>query len=145
MRTFVNKFSIACLLIVACGCGRGNYVPPGPSDPAQAKQALTQALDAWRSGNKIESMPSSSPAVIVSDEEWASGTQLLNYEIQGDGKTFGTSVRLNATLELRGSGGQTQRKKALYQVATNPVLTVSRSDANEDEGAATAPSRRPRE
>jgi hypothetical protein len=129
------------LLISLIGCGRGNVATPGPSDPAQAKQALAQALDAWRSGSK----PDSVTGVIVSDEEWAGGAQLLSYEIQGDGKVFGTSVRLPATLEVRGADGKALRKAALYQVATNPKVTVNRSDALDDAAGAGTAARKTRE
>jgi hypothetical protein len=117
------------------GCGRGNVAPPGASDPAAAKQALTQALDAWKTGAK----PDSIAGTIVSDEEWAGGAQLLSYELQGEGKTHGNSIRQKATLEVRGPDGKGLRKTALYQIGTSPKVTISRSDALEEEaGSGTA-------
>jgi hypothetical protein len=138
--------SLKCVLPVLVlssllGCGRGNVATPGPSDPAQAKQALTQALDAWRSGAK----PDSVAGAIVSDEEWSGGVQLLSYEIPGDGKAFGNSVRLTATLEVRGGDGNARRKSALYQVATNPKVTINRSDALEEGAGAETAVRKTRE
>jgi hypothetical protein len=136
-----KNFVAALLLISLLGCGRGNVATPGPSDPAKAKQALTQALDAWRSGAK----PDSVSGAIVSDEEWAGGAQLLNYELQGEGAVFGTSIRQKATLEVRGADGKALRKTALYQVATNPQVTINRSDALEDEAGAGTAVRKTRE
>ena len=121
-----------CLLllmfVVLVGCGPGDVRPPAPSDPDQAKQALTQALDAWRTGETPESLRKSQPAVIVSDEDWLRGEKLVSYAIQGDGKKHGNSIRFIATLELRAANGSVQRKHALYHVGTEPVLTVVRSD-----------------
>ena len=131
----------ALLLIAVVGCGRGNVAPPGPSDPAKAKQALTQALDAWRSGAK----PDSVSPTIVSDEEWAGGAQLLSYELQGDGAVFGTSIRQKAMLEVRGADGKALRKTALYQISTAPKVTINRSDALEDEAGAGTAVRKKRE
>lgn len=136
---------LLALIVVAVGCGKGDMAPPAESDPAQAKQALTQALDAWRAGSKPESLRQASPSVIVSDEEWAGGAQLTSYQIQGEGKKFGPSIRINATLEVRGANGQAERKTALYQIATNPVITVNRSDAAEATAAPTAKGRKERE
>ena len=117
------------MLMVACvGCGPGNVRPPAPSDRDKAKQALTQALDAWRSGETSESLRKVQPAVIVSDEDWLRGEKLVSYALQGDGKKHGNSLRFLATLELRTANGSLQRKNALYHVGTEPVLTVVRSD-----------------
>jgi hypothetical protein len=134
-------FLAALVLLVVAGCGRGNVEPPGASDPAKAKAALTQALDAWRSGAK----PDSVSGVIVSDEEWAGGAQLMSYELQGEGKTHGNSIRQRATLEVRGADGKALRKTALYQVATNPTTTITRSDALEEEAGSGTAVRRERE
>jgi hypothetical protein len=132
----VSVFSISLL-----GCGRGNVAPPGASDPAAAKQALTQALDAWQTGAK----PDSVSGAIVSDEEWAGGAQLLSYQLQGEGKTHGNSFRQQATLEVRGPTGNGVRKTALYQIATNPKVTISRSDALEEEAGSGTMARKTRE
>lgn len=143
MSAALLKFSPILVLLLAfvSGCGRGDTTPPGPSDPAQAKEALTKALDAWRSGGK----PDSVSGVTVSDEEWAGGAQLLKYELQGDGVKHGNSIRQKVSLEVRGPAGQPLRKAALYQVATNPVATVSRSDALEEEAGSGTAVRRTRE
>ena len=132
---------LASMLFVVAGCGRGDVTPPSSSDPAAAKQALTHALDAWRSGGQ----PDSVSGAIVSDEEWAGGAQLLNYELQGEGKTHGNSIRQKAALEVRGPDGKGVRKTVLYQIATNPKVTISRSDALEEEAGSGAPVRKTRE
>jgi len=134
-------FVVSVLSISLIGCGRRNVAPPGASDPAAAKQALTQALDAWRSG----SQPDSVSGAIVSDEEWAGGTQLLSYQLQGEAKTHGNSVRQQATLEVRGPDGKGLRKTALYQIATTPKVTISRSDALEEEAGSGTAVRKTRE
>lgn len=133
--------TIALMFLVVAGCGRRNVEPAGASDSSKAKQALTQALDAWRSGAK----PDSVNGVIVADEEWAGGTQLLSYELLGDAKTHGNSIRQQATLEVRGPDGQAARKKALYQIATSPVVSISRSDALDDESSSSTSARKTRE
>jgi len=133
---------VASLVLTSLiGCGRGNSTLPGSSDPAQAKQSLANALDAWRSGAK----PDSVSGAIVSDEEWAGGIQLLNYELQDDAKPHGNSIRQKATLEVRGPGGNGLRKTALYQISTNPRVTISRSDALEDEAGSGTAVRKTRE
>jgi hypothetical protein len=120
------------------GCGHRNQKPPAPSDPAKAKQALTEALDAWRTGATADSLREKKPPVIVDDYSWKSDDKLVSYQIQGNGTPSGTRVTFTTNLEVRNSAGATQRTAATYIVATEPILTIHRSDwAEESQSAST--------
>jgi hypothetical protein len=112
---------------IAAGCGRSNHEPPAASDPSEARQALIAALDAWKSGVTISSLKERIPPIIVADEDWSRGDALAAYALQGDGIPFGNRVRFNVVLDVKGAAGPA-RKQALFIVATNPAITISRSD-----------------
>lgn len=120
---------LTLLAVLLSGCGPANYRPPAASNPELAKKALVEVLEAWKSGAKPEALRSESPPVYVADEQWLHGQQLAGYELQGEGTLFGTNVRFNVLLHQKGS--RPGRKQALYVVATEPVVSVSRSDVVE--------------
>jgi len=116
---------VSLVLATLSGCS-GSRSAPAASDPAQAKQALVQTLDGWRSGVKPESIPET----IVSDTEWKNGSELVSHQLQGEGETFGSGLRYTVLLEVR-SAGATQKKFAQYLVGTSPRVSVVRTDPND--------------
>lgn len=64
------------LLIAGCGQGHGQYTPQ--SD--EARSALEAALNAWHSGQTIDSV-SATPPVRVIDAEWRGGQKIEKFEI----------------------------------------------------------------
>ncbi len=127
----ITVFSVAALC-AALGCNGGTgYAPSRPSDPALARQTLTIALDAWKSGSATQTLAEQKPQLYVGDEDWSGGCVLKNYQLIGDGEPYGTSVRFQVGLELAEKAGSPQQKSVRYVVATNPVCSVTRDDRTE--------------
>ena len=95
---------VAFVISAAAGCGGSNYAPARASDPASARQALTAALDTWKSGAASDSLASLTPKAIVSDEDWKGGKALKNY---GGGRPGGTTTNPSGEkgTSPSGSGG----------------------------------------
>jgi hypothetical protein len=121
---------VASVLSMFLGCGPGNHQPPGPSNPSEAKQALTAALDAWKRGESIDAFRKSQSAPNISDESWSAGKKLAGYELQGEGMVFGNDVRFRVNLQLEASGKR-ERALGVYVVSTQPVVSIIRSDVEE--------------
>lgn len=79
----VTSLALSLLLILVSGCGGGgssvsSYRPTGQS----AKDALTKALDAWKSGReKPGTIDSTKPAIQIQDQVWDSGRKLKDFQI----------------------------------------------------------------
>lgn len=129
--TFVSLALSMALL----GCGPGDIKTPGMSDPTVAKQSLTKALDAWKSGQQ----PNSLDGITVNDFDWHGGAKLASYAIQADGVAFGESVSFRATLDMTDAKGARQRVAAQYLVATTPKISISRSDDPDAPGGSSSP------
>jgi hypothetical protein len=115
-----------CLLLP--GCGGQESVPAQASTPDAAQQALTVALDAWKSGADTQSLAKQTTALYVGDEDWSRGMRLTDYSLVDTGEQFGTSVRFIVDLQLAAANGSQARKRARYVVALDPVQTVMRDD-----------------
>jgi Ni/Co efflux regulator RcnB len=112
----------AGLLVGSVGCGGASAT--GGSEQ-EAHDALTKALDAWKSGRKADEMRNESPEVIVGDPDWKKGSRLTAYQI-GSGVFDGKNLRVPVTLtvEQRPRG---QRKVIVdYIVGIRPVVTLFR-------------------
>ncbi len=77
------SYSLSLLLIFVSGCGSGgssvsSYQPTGQS----AKDALTTALDAWKSGRAAPgTIATGKPTLEVLDSVWGSGRKLKEFQI----------------------------------------------------------------
>jgi hypothetical protein len=129
------KYAALVLAIISVaalfsGCGRGkNYTPAQASTPEAARQTLTAALDAWKSGTDKQSLAKRPAALYVGDEDWSSGMRLSDYSLLDQGEQFGPSVRFVVDLQLTAANGAAARKRARYVVGVNPVQSVMRDDA----------------
>jgi len=100
---------------------------PAPSyDAQQAREALTTALDAWKSGS-LEQLARRKPPVRFSDEDLLSGAELLSYDLDS-ATAFGPHQDVRVDLVLRDRRGTTLNKTATYQVILEPTLAVLRND-----------------
>jgi hypothetical protein len=64
-------------------------------DTAEARAAVTAALDAWKDGESPEKLRQRRPPVDFKDLNWVRGSQLRKYEIQQE-KSSGVSVSITA-------------------------------------------------
>jgi hypothetical protein len=110
------------LIVMASGCGGGS-LPPA-SDPDQARQVLTSALDAWKRGEKPGTL-----GVRVLDRDWEGGWGLVDFKITGEAEPLGLSLRCPVTLTLRDAkGGKPVLKQVVYTVSTGADAVVARQD-----------------
>jgi hypothetical protein len=126
MKPKMSRRAFGLFLAVALfapGCGG----PPAPADPARARAALRDALDAWRNRAGPDALKERQPPVTVTDREWRAGYKLLSYKIESD-EPFAADLRCRVQLSLRDPRGKALRKTAVYFVGTSPVLTVAREE-----------------
>jgi len=74
--------ALACLLLLATGCGGGqrsekDYLPA----EQKARAALETALGAWQNGQPIGQIAGADGAVQVVDSEWKAGKKLAGYQV----------------------------------------------------------------
>jgi hypothetical protein len=120
--------SIACALMLAplVGCGSGGNAHT--ADPDQARTALRTALDAWKAGEKQESLENLTPPIHVKDVDWKDGFVLVGYNADRDGRLAGYDMSYHVVLELKSPKGKSLKKDAIYTVTTRPELLISRSE-----------------
>ena len=106
------------------GCGSG---PPKPADPELARTALERALTAWKAGKPSESLKEESPPIVVNDDAWTNGAQLVKYEIGKDDHRVGADHSFTLVLWTKDKKGKEKKENREYRVGTGPVLTVVRS------------------
>jgi hypothetical protein len=122
---------VACLAVLATlvfsGCS-GSVGAHAVNEP-RARAALKTALDQWRAGATVDSMPSSATPMTVQDFDWAAGARLVDYEIVDDGKAYDANLRVRVKLSLHAPGkttGEPANKQVWYLVGTSPSVTVFR-------------------
>ncbi len=111
------------------GCGGGAL--PAASEPDQAKQVLTAALDAWKRGEPVASLASAKPPVRVLDREWGDGFVLNRYDLKGEPQRMGLNIQQAVALDLKSPKGKTIKKTVFYTVTTGPQPVVARQDIDE--------------
>jgi hypothetical protein len=95
---------------------------------ASATRLLESSLSAWKSGRTVAEMRQQIPPTYVADDLWLQGFQLKDYEVHGQGESFGTNVRFQVTLRGSTANGKTSERKVKYLVATQPANSVARED-----------------
>ena len=110
------------------GCG-GSL--PAASEPGQAREVLTTALEAWKRGETPGSLATGAPPIRVLDREWGDGFVLQAYEFRGDGHPLGLNVQQSVTLGLKGPKGKPIEKTINYVVTTGKLPVVARQDIDE--------------
>jgi hypothetical protein len=114
------------MLMLACGgCGP----TARPSDQGEGRKALQAALDAWKGGEKPDTLTQRSPSIHFSDGDWMSGLLLKSYKADDEGKLVGTDLSYSVVLELKTPKGKVTKKTAVYSVTTHPLILVLRQDS----------------
>ncbi|MBX9579420.1 MAG: hypothetical protein K2X87_03855 [Gemmataceae bacterium] len=116
------------VLVVAAGCG-----DPKPLDlattPEASRAALTEALDGWKAGETDKAMAGRSPPLYLVDDDLTRGAKLVDYQLAGEPKVFGTGLSYPVTLTLQHKDRTTTRKAA-YRVVTTPNRAVTREEGS---------------
>jgi len=118
MTTLRISVFLALLVGLSPGCGSS----PQPVDASKAKQSLIAALDAWKRGDRPESLK----PVVVQDMDWMNGAKLVAYELAGNAKEDTLILRCPVKLKLVGADGKESERTVTYIVGTSPVTTVFR-------------------
>lgn len=121
-----DAFMLIVLTICLVGCGKtGNikdYIPPDEL----ARQALTSALDAWKSGKAPDQIGASQPAINVQDKQWSEGKKLTAYEIVGPATGEDQNRRFTVKLTIEGASAP---QETTYVVAGKDPLWVFSADS----------------
>lgn len=123
MRTLAFAF-LAALILGVTGCSS----QPEASDPSRAATILTEALDAWKKGEKPAMLADRSAPIHVADHEWQGGYRLISFTAPGEGRISGFDLTYPVVLELQGPKGKKVKKTAVYMVTTGPQALVSRQE-----------------
>ncbi|MBC7852547.1 MAG: hypothetical protein IAF94_03840 [Pirellulaceae bacterium] len=118
-----RSFNLIILFTVFVG-GCSTPLPPA-AEPAQARSALTTALDAWQKGETAESLQARSPAIHVNDPGWSSGERLVKYEIQAE-QAHGQGWKVQVLLTLQSGGGAASNRQVNYTIDTEPAVVIVR-------------------
>jgi hypothetical protein len=124
VRTLVFLVVIV-VAVLQTGCHRASL--PETADPAKARAALCQALDAWKAGGTADSLRSGG-SITVFDQQWQNGFRLMQYEFGGDGAIRGCDWRCAVSLTVQDANGRRSNHTAIYTVSTAPALVVVRSE-----------------
>ncbi len=120
----------ALILIVVLVVVLGGGCSPSarPSDPAEGRKALQATLDAWKKGEKADTLANQSPSIHASDKDWKSGLRLQGYQADDEGRLVGSDLNYSVVLELKNARGRVVKKTAVYTVTTDPQILIHRQD-----------------
>jgi len=119
---------LAGLVFGLVGCG-GQSTLDLATTPADAKAAITEALDAWKKGITQKALAEGKPPLYLQDNSFAKGTQLVDYTFENDGKVVGTGISFIVNLKLKGDGGgEGKARRVAYRVVTRPNRSVALED-----------------
>jgi hypothetical protein len=112
------------LLVTQFGC-QGSAEPAAPE---LARQTLSEALDAWQSGEMPEAFRERSSITVV-EPKWKAGFRLLEFEVIGNGEMSGFDWQCRVRLSLQNAGGKKMQERAIYSISTSPALVIVRSES----------------
>jgi hypothetical protein len=112
--------------IALAGCKSGGTIQATGSED-QAKQAVQQMLDAWKSGTQLSDFTTSHPELVVADEDWQSGGVLAGYKLMEPAALNGSHWRQKTELQLKGKG-KSKPVVAIYAVTLGKKTVILRSD-----------------
>jgi hypothetical protein len=114
------------LFLLLAGCGDPPPLPMAAT-PESSREALTTALDGWKAGKKPADLLAANPPLTFVDDDINTPAKLLDYKVEGEGRSLGTGFNYTVSLTLE-RDGTTRTKKAKYTVATSPNRAVIKDD-----------------
>ena len=122
----------AALSVAIAGCGSAantaSYVPSAQS----GQDALQAALGAWKAGQKLERIDTTTPAVQPVDGQWQAGRKLRDFEVLGEvaGVEGPRQFRVRLTME-----GAAKPQEVIYViVGRDPVWVFREEDYKKTSG-----------
>jgi hypothetical protein len=111
---------LALVVLLAAGCGR--RLPP-QMDAAEAKAAVTAALDAWANGETPQQLRQRKPPVDFKDLHWDRGSKLTKYEVEAE-RASGASAAVTVKLHLTETSGARSTRVVVYHVDAGRTIVV---------------------
>jgi hypothetical protein len=108
---------LTCLL----GCGKATP----PADLDWARTHVQAGLDAWKKGQRPETLKNQSPAIDFQDQDWRAGLALLNYQLKDTKPESDQVPRCWVVLTLQDRRGKKFDKEVVYAV-DKAKLTIGR-------------------
>jgi len=123
LTSLARRVAALAFLVTTCGCdtsARSLHL-----DEVQARESLTNSLEAWKAGKTSDDLK---PEIIMSDWDWKAGNTLVDYEFLSDERSDGTNLHIPVRLSLKDAKGKSSKPEVIYVVGTSPVITISRQD-----------------
>jgi hypothetical protein len=130
IHSFIRSIAIALPSVLAFG-GCGDTLPE-PSEVTKAGPVVAAALDAWRRGEKADTLLNAATPVRVIDHEWQTGWALDDYKLEGAPVPYGPTIRQPVALELKNPDGKEIKKSVFYLVNTGNPSVITREDLDGD-------------
>lgn len=118
--------ALAGLALVA-GCGGRSQ---SEEELKRAESALRSALDAWKEGRPAAALKARTPAVEITDPDWASGHRLHGYEVRRCEAERGRNARCWVVLSLLARGGKRSEKEVVYELKAGDTVVIGRDPFN---------------
>jgi len=124
--------TFALLILLAAGCGEKTTVESFTPPKDTARDALTAALHAWKSGQAQPGIiENATPKVQMTDPQWADGAKLKDYEIvealPGD-----SPRKFSVKLTLEGEAAPAE--KTYVVVGKEPLWVMPEDEYNRSGG-----------
>lgn len=118
-----GKLFLSVTLFVLFGSwGCGQTARDLDLDTDLARDSLRQALQVWVDGGKPEDLQ---PKITMGDQAWASGTQLLSFELlTAQEMSDGTNLFVPVACETKDPKGKVSKTEVIYIIGTSPVITI---------------------
>jgi hypothetical protein len=94
----------------------------------QARAALRTALEAWKQGERPESLRDGAPSIHMTDDDWQAGRRLKRYQVDDADEVVGVGLRCNVVLAFEDESGGKVERRALYHIDVQPRLVIARAD-----------------
>lgn len=121
----VGVLAVTLAAFFAAGCAE--TISATPVDSSKALEALKTTLETWKKGDSVDTLKSSSPAIVAQDLDWQGGASLVDYAIDGQGEKVDSNLKVPVKLTLKTKDGKDASKTVKYLVTTSPSITVFRA------------------
>ncbi|HEU5118936.1 MAG TPA: hypothetical protein VFT74_20260 [Isosphaeraceae bacterium] len=123
--TTARRALISAALLFSLHAGCGNVSVEAPSTKT-ARQALDEALTAWRRGEKPGELSGTEPPVVVRDTPWGQGQRLASYEILEEDE--GAVAEKQFTVRLSLAEPERTEEVRYHVLGTDPLMIFRDED-----------------
>lgn len=130
-RTWMRRdFIFGAGLVLLAGCGGASEAEFTPESEL-ARQSLVAALDAWKAGQKPDSLRVGEHEVRIEDSTWRKGAKLQSYEITAEPLQEGPA---KFTVKVTLSTSPAPQSVDYYVVGKGPYWVFRDTDYNRSGG-----------